>query len=83
MATLTIRNLDDRVRDALKDRAQANGRSTEAEVRVLIERAVSEPSLGDASPRTAPRRRFADIEPIEIDHPESAQEVLDYLRGNR
>ena len=83
MATLTIRNLDDRIRDALKDRAQANGRSTEAEVRVLIERTVTQSPTGGAPSRTRPRRRFADIEPMEVDHPESAQEVLDYLRGNR
>lgn len=82
MATLTIRNLDDSVRDALRQRAQSNGRSTEAEVRLVLERAVSE-TVGPPEHRCLPRGRFADIEPLEIDHPESSKEVLDYLRGDR
>ncbi|HEY8567511.1 MAG TPA: Arc family DNA-binding protein [Beijerinckiaceae bacterium] len=40
MATLTIRNLPDDVRDKLRVRAARNGRSTEAEVRSLIAEAV-------------------------------------------
>lgn len=82
MATLTIRNLDEDVRDALRQRAQTNGRSTEAEVRLLLEQAVAG-STAPTEHRCSPRRRFADIEPIEIDHPESSQEILDYLRGDR
>ena len=82
MATLTIRNLDDAVRDVLRERARENGRSTEAEVRLLLEQAVAGSTV-PTEHRRAPRRRFADIEPIEIDHPESSQEILDYLRGDR
>lgn len=82
MATLTIRNLDDAVRDVLRERARENGRSTEAEVRLLLEQSVAGPAIATEQ-RCAPRRRFADIEPIEIDHPESAHEILDYLRGDR
>jgi plasmid stability protein len=82
MATLTIRNVDDAVRDALRERAQANGRSTEAEIRVLLE------SLASGTPqplghRCRPKRRFADLEPCVVDSEESAQETLDYLRGDR
>jgi plasmid stability protein len=40
MATLTIRNLDDKVKRALQIRAARNGRSMEAEVRALIEISV-------------------------------------------
>lgn len=29
------------------------------------------------------RKRFTDIEPYDVDHPESTSEVLDYLRGDR
>jgi plasmid stability protein len=90
MATLTIRNLNDDVRDAIRQRAQANGRSTEAEVRLLLELSVAQSVTRSATGPTEsaehrcnPRRRFADIEPIEIDHPESSQEILDYLRGDR
>lgn len=82
MATLTIRNLDEAVRDVLRERARENGRSTEAEVRLLLEQSVAGPGIA-TDQRRAPRRRFADIEPIEVDHPESSQEILDYLRGDR
>ena len=40
MATLTIRNLKTEVHDALRVQAARNGRSVEAEVRHLLERAV-------------------------------------------
>ena len=82
MATLTIRNVDDSVRDVLRERARENGRSTEAEVRLLLEQSVVGAAIATEH-RCAPRRRFADIEPIEIDHPESSQEILEYLRGDR
>ena len=36
MGTVTIRNLDDRVIDALKAQAKANQRSLEAEVRYVL-----------------------------------------------
>ena len=41
MATLTIRNLEEEVVDALKARARRNQRSLEAEVRVLLRDLVS------------------------------------------
>ena len=47
MATLTIRNLPDAVRDKLRVRAAENGRSMEAEARDLLVRAVS--ARADAS----------------------------------
>ena len=40
MADLSIRNLDDAVRDLLRQRAAERGRSMEAEVRVILEAAV-------------------------------------------
>ncbi len=40
MASVTIRNLDDDVVAALKQRAKANSRSLEAELRVVLIRAV-------------------------------------------
>lgn len=46
MATLTIRNLPDGVRDRLRRRAAAHGHSMEAEVRALIEAGVSAPGEG-------------------------------------
>lgn len=40
MATLTIRNLSDDVRQALRERAAKNNRSMEAEVRSILEAAA-------------------------------------------
>ena len=44
MATLTIRNLDDKVVEKLKERARDNERSLEAEVRALLSQAAERPS---------------------------------------
>lgn len=40
MANLTIRNLPDEVHRALRMRAKHHGRSTEAEIRAILERAT-------------------------------------------
>lgn len=50
MAVMTIRNLDDEVREKLRVRAAQHGRSMEAEVREILTEAVSpvEMSLVDA-----------------------------------
>lgn len=41
MAVMTIRNLDDDVRDRLRVRAAEHGRSMEAEIRAILTEAVS------------------------------------------
>ncbi len=41
MASITIRNLDDSVKERLRVRAASNGRSMESEVRELLEAAVA------------------------------------------
>lgn len=43
MAVLTVRNLPDEVHRALRVRASQNGRSTEAEVRAILESVVKPP----------------------------------------
>lgn len=43
MAAITIRGLPDEVHRALKQRAQEHGRSTEAEVRAILEATVLPP----------------------------------------
>jgi plasmid stability protein len=43
MATLTIRNVPDEVRDRLRVRAAENGRSMEAEVRQVLLQSTAEP----------------------------------------
>jgi plasmid stability protein len=47
MAALSIRDLDDEVRERLRLRAARHGRSMEAEIRAILTRAVSGP--GDAT----------------------------------
>ncbi len=44
MANLTIRNLDDKVVERLKKKAKDNGRSLEAELRVLLKQAANRKS---------------------------------------
>jgi plasmid stability protein len=70
MATLTIRDLDDEIRDKLRVRAAEKGRSMEAEVRAILAGAVKQPqpetdyALGERI-----RARFAEIgfvEPEEL-----------------
>lgn len=54
MATITVRNVDDRLVTALKARAKANGRSLEEEVRRLLARqAPRRAGLEDFRERTA------------------------------
>ena len=55
MAAITVRNLDDDVKERLKARARRNGRSLEAEARVLLRDAVaeSEPQLAGMGTRFA------------------------------
>ncbi|ARJ04413.1 hypothetical protein GCM10010988_31850 [Cnuibacter physcomitrellae] len=51
MATITVRDLDESTRDALRIRAARNGRSMEAEVREILNAAVSADADADP-PRT-------------------------------
>ncbi len=60
MATLTIRNLPDDIRDALKARAEKAGRSLESEVRQILTNAAprmrSVPSQAELSARVEKAR---------------------------
>jgi plasmid stability protein len=63
MAAVTVRNLPEETHRALKLRAARNGRSTEAEIRVILEDAVSpNSSTGLGSQLAALGRRFGGIE---------------------
>jgi len=60
MASLTIRKLDDAIRDELRLRAARNGRSVEDEVRVILREASRErPSLAAPASRDAPATHLA------------------------
>lgn len=43
MATITVRGLDETLKSAIEKQARDNGRSMEAEVRVVLENAVRTP----------------------------------------
>ena len=47
MAALSIRGLDDEVRERLRVRAAQHGRSMEAEIRAILSDAVSEPNAAE------------------------------------
>jgi plasmid stability protein len=63
MAAVTVRNLPEEVHRALKVRAAQNGRSTEAEIRKILEESVSpKPKLKIGSELAAFGRRYGGIE---------------------
>lgn len=71
MATLTIRNLDDSVKQALRERAARHGVSMEEEARVLLRRGIETKGGADAGKSFYDRVR-AIVEPIggiELDVP--------------
>jgi len=45
MAAVSIRNLDDDVKERLRLRAASHGRSMESEIRSILEEAVAEPDV--------------------------------------
>ena len=76
MGSLTIRNLDDRVIDALKAQAKSNQRSLEAEVRFLLTRRVGH------RVRTAVfRERSAEISRMSAGTPQT--DSVELLREDR
>jgi plasmid stability protein len=62
MATLTIRNLDDEVKQALRERAARHGVSMEEEARVLLRQLVQAPPLAQGG--SAYQRIRALVEPL-------------------
>jgi plasmid stability protein len=72
MATLTIRNLDEKVKRKLQVRAALNGRSMEAEARVLLSETVGEiPAtlVPDEDLGTAIHKRFAALGGVDLEIP--------------
>ena len=65
MPMMTVRNLSDEVHRALRARAELHGRSTEAEVRIILEEAVKPDrrvSLGTWLTTLAPQGGLSDEE---------------------
>jgi len=61
MAQLTVRHLENDLKDALKRRAQRHGCSMEEEVRQILRRAVDEEPEGTPNLGSRIARRFAGI----------------------
>ena len=68
MAALSIRGLDDQVKERLRVRAAQHGRSMEAEIRSILKDSVSGPSDSEG-PFTALLDRFAALGGVELDLP--------------
>jgi plasmid stability protein len=63
MPAITVRNIPEETHRALKRRAAAKGRSTEAEVRVILEEAVHPPErIRIGSELAALGRKFGGVE---------------------
>lgn len=69
MATLTIRDLDDELRDRLRVRAARHGRSMEAEVRAILRDTLVRPPAAEGL-GTRIHQRFAAIGGAELELPE-------------
>jgi plasmid stability protein len=71
MAAVSIRDLDDDVKDRLRVRAARNGRSMEAEIRAILTDAVSE-SDSSRGLFTELLERFGEIGGVELEPPPRA-----------
>jgi plasmid stability protein len=73
MATLTIRDLDDELKAALRVRAAVHGRSMEAEVREILRAALTHRSPSVVGMGTRIRQRFSGSESVEIELPDRTE----------
>lgn len=69
MGAVTVRNLDDGVKERLRIRAAQHGRSMESEIRSILAEAVREPRDRDGLLTTL-LQRFGDLGGVELDIPE-------------
>jgi plasmid stability protein len=72
MAALSIRDLDESVKRRLQSRAARNGRSMEAEVRVILTEAVREPA-DEAGLFTALLDRFGVLGGVDLELPDRTE----------
>lgn len=68
LAAISIRNLDDRVKERLRIKAARHGRSMEAEIRAILVEAVREPGDADGLFETM-LIRFGEIGGVELELP--------------
>lgn len=74
MASITIRNLDDALKERLRRRAARHGRSMEDETREILASALAEGRRSGSNLAESLRRRFADIGDVDLQLP--AREAL-------
>jgi antitoxin FitA len=68
VAAISVRNLDDHVKERLRIRAARHGRSMESEIRAILVEAVREPSDADGLFQ-AMLDRFGEIGGVELELP--------------
>lgn len=68
MASVSVRDLDDGVKERLRVRAARHGRSMEAEIRGILTEAVSEPAAVDGLFEVL-LDRFAEARGVELELP--------------
>ena len=66
MASITVRNLDNSLKDKLRIRAARNGRSMEDEARALLRAALAEEEYPSDNLASAIRRRIAPLGGVEL-----------------
>ena len=66
MASITIRNLDDKLKQHLRLRAARHGRSMEDEARDILRVALAEDQAGPPDLGVAIRRRFAPFGGVQL-----------------
>ena len=69
MASITVRNLDDGIKQRLRIRAAENGRSMEEEVRDILRTALYHQAPAQGNLANAIRARFAPVGGVELDIP--------------
>ena len=69
MATLTIRQLDEKTKTRLRVRAAHHGRSMEEEAREILRLALTAPRQARGNLADAIRRRFAPFGGVELELP--------------
>jgi len=67
MASITIRNLNEKLKTQLRIEAAKNGHSMEEEVRIILKKALSQSQKGGLGSRI--KQRFAEAEGIELEVP--------------
>lgn len=74
MAAVSVRDLDDGVKERLRIRAAENGRSMEAEIRAILIAAVNDPGPSEGL-LSSLLNRFAALDGIDLDLPPRAAPV--------